>query len=295
MSARVAVVIVTFRRVDVMLQTLACVLRQTTPVVRVVVVDNDGGSDQRVRAEATALSDGVHYLALAGNLGPAAGFAAGLEWLLEADDPDWVWLLDDDSPPAPTSLASCLVVAAEAQAAGLHVGAVGNRGGHFIRGLVRHDLRRVEGGWQRADFVLSDGAIVSSVAVAAAGVPRRDLFIMFEDIEFTSRIRLAGFDVLVRPTDGSTFLHMGSTADWRGYYQARNHIRVALDLRQWTWLWGWVARETGIGLHLLRERRFAGLCFRWRGALDGLLGRMGKRVDPADPRLWKRRPPKGPR
>lgn len=281
MTARVDTVIVTYRRLEVLLNTLSAVLGQSTPVHRIVVVDNDGGSDPRVAAEVTSLSDRVHYLPVEGNPGPGAGFAAGLEWLMSADAPEWMWLLDDDSPPDATSLASCLRVAAEGQESNLRVGVVGNRGGHFVRGRVRHDLRSVSDHWQQADFTLSDGAIVSAAAVAAAGPPRSDLFIMFEDLEFTARIGMTGFDLLVRPSDKSTFLHMGSSAPWRGYYQARNHLRVAIDLRQWSWLWGWFVRESAIGVQLLRRRRFGALLFRWRGARDGLLNRMGKRVPPA--------------
>lgn len=276
----VGAVVVTFRRPTVVLTTVQAVLAQTHEVDTVVVVDNDG--DPMVEAALTALSPRVTYLSLADNPGFGAGLAAGIAHLRHQVGPEWFWLLDDDSPPVDTALASALDIATARAASGPAIGAVANRGGHIVRGRIRHDLTCVEGAEpEPADFTLVDGTIVAAAAVAAVGLPRADLFSMLEDIEYTTRIRLAGFRLLVRPADGSTFLHLGSAAEWRGYYQARNHLRVALDLRQRSWLWGWFARESAIGLHLVRRRRFGALRLRWRGALDGMRNRMGRVVDPS--------------
>jgi GT2 family glycosyltransferase len=278
-ASRIGVVIVTFRRPEVVLRTLRGVLAQTCPVHEVVVVDND--ADDRVRAATTAASAIVTYLACGDNPGFAAGLAAGIRHLADGLAPDWFWLLDDDSPPSETALAEALAVVAHFPHGGLPIGVTANRGGHIVGGRIRHDLAAVIDGPPRAaDFTLVDGSIVAAAAVTAVGLPRADLFSMLEDIEYTTRIRLAGFRLLVRPADSSTFLHLGSSSDWRGYYQARNHLRVAIDLRQWSWLWGWVVRESGIGLHLVRRRRFAALRLRWRGGLDALRNRMGKVIDP---------------
>lgn len=280
----VGAVIVTFRRPDVMVHTLSAVLSQKARVHEVVVVDNDADPAVRAAATAASTSTSVTYLGLGGNPGFAAGLAAGIRHLQGGLAPDWYWLLDDDSPPGEEALAAALAVTAAAEHAGgaAQVGAVANRGGHISRGRIRHDLANgsLDPSGTDADFTLVDGAIVGAAAVAAVGVPRADLFLMLEDIEYTTRLRLAGFRLLVRPADSSTFLHMGSTSDWRGYYQARNHLRIAIDLRQWSWLWGWVVRESGIGLHLLWRGRFGAVRLRWRGALDALRNRMGKVVDP---------------
>jgi GT2 family glycosyltransferase len=246
----------------------------------VVVVDND--ADTAVAAALAGLSPDVIYLAAPGNAGFAAGLALGIDRLRGSHNLEWFWLLDDDSPPAATALAAALQVAGstrDTQSAG--VGAVANRGGHIVAGRIRHDLGRVVGSVaQRADFTLVDGTIISAAAVADVGLPRADLFSMLEDVEYTTRIRVAGYTLLVRPADESEFLHMGSQAEWRNYYQARNHLRVAIDLRQWSWVWGWFVRETGIGLHLVYRRRFGALRLRWRGALDAVRNRMGKVVEP---------------
>lgn len=280
--ARVGAVIVTFRRPEVVLRTLRAVLSQTAVVQEVVVVDND--ADPEVCAAVAAAGQQVTYVAQGDNPGFAAGLAAGIRHLQGGLGPEWYWLLDDDSPPGEEALAAALAAAHGPAGEVLRTGAVANRGGHIVRGRIRHDLAAgsigSDGSVATADFTLVDGAIIAAAAVDAVGVPRADLFSMLEDIEYTTRIRLAGFRLLVRPADSSTFLHMGSTSDWRGYYQARNHLRIAIDLRQWSWVWGWVLRESGIGLHLLRRARFGALRLRWRGASDALRSRMGKVIDP---------------
>ena len=275
----VGAVIVTFRRPEVVLKTLAAVMAQSAPIAAVVVVDND--ADPLVHATIASQWPSVQYLPLADNRGFAAVLAAGIDWLCARIAPAWYWLLDDDSPPDHSALGSALAVAENAAGGGGAVGVVANRGGHIIRGRIRHDLRQVQGSEPRvADFTLVDGAIVAAAVAAEVGVPRADLFMMLEDIEYTTRARLAGWRLLVRPMDDSAFFHLGSSADWRGYYQARNHLRVAVDLHQWSWLWGWWVRETGIGLNLLRRRRYRALRLRWRGAFDGVRNRMGKVVVP---------------
>jgi rhamnopyranosyl-N-acetylglucosaminyl-diphospho-decaprenol beta-1,3/1,4-galactofuranosyltransferase len=278
---RVGAVIVTYRRPETVQRTVAAVLLQTAGIDEIVVVDND--ADPAVAASLSALSPRVTYVAAAGNDGFAAGLALGIDHLRVGLDPDWMWLLDDDSPPVRTALAAALHVAAAHEAtSSIPLGVVANRGGHIVAGRIRHDLSSVAGtAPQRADFTLVDGTIVSAATVAAVGLPRADLFSMLEDIEYTTRIRLAGFALLVRQADESTFLHMGSQSEWRHYYQARNHLRIAIDLRQWSWLWGWWVRETGIGLHLVSRRRGAALRLRWRGAFDAVRNRMGKVVEPS--------------
>ena len=275
---RVTAIVVTYRRLEMVQQTVQAVLEQSLPVQALIVVDND--SNAAVEMAVTAASPLVQYLALADNPGFGAGLGAGLDLARATHPADWYLLLDDDSPPAADALGRALDVARSAPSAPA-LGVVATRGGHIRAGRIRHDLSDVRGEKaQPADFALVDGAIVADAAITAVGGPRRDLFMNLEDIEFTTRIRLAGFGVLVRQRDSSTFHHLGSTSAWRGYYQARNHLRVAIDLRQWSWLWGWLVRETAIGLHLVKDRRFRALVLRWRGAVDALRNRMGRTVNP---------------
>lgn len=266
---KVGAVVVTYMRPGIVDRTLAAVAAQSITPVEVVVVDN--GADDDLSARIAASGGSVRYVRSPENLGFSYGLASGMRAM--SQKVDYFWLLDDDSPPAQNALAEAIA------AAWAHpdCGVVANRGGHLKFGRIRHDLTRLESP-QAADFALLDGSLVSADAVRAAGFPREDLFMMMEDVEYTTRIAATGLGIVVRPADESEFLHLGSAAPWRGYYQSRNHLRIALDRRSLRWVWGWLVRELSITAHLVTRRRWHAIALRLAGARDGLRGRMGRTI-----------------
>lgn len=269
-------IVVTYRRPELLARVLDAVERQTRPPGATLVVDND--AQEEVRELLATKHPRVQYIPTSENLGPGGGFAAGLDVAEQESPAAWYWLLDDDSPPAATALEQALDVAARLDAP---VGAVGLRGGHVRRGRIVHDLRAGAASRpERADFLLVDGSIIASEAIRRVGRPRTDFFIMMEDLEFSLRIGEAGLALYVRPDDGSSNLYQGSGAPWRGYYQARNHLRMVIERRSVLWLGGWLVREAGIHVHHLRNRRWQSMWLRLRGAGDALRNRMGRTVEP---------------
>ena len=136
---------------------------------------------------------------------------------------------------------------------------------------------------EEADFALVDGAVITREATRRAGLPRRDLFMMMEDFDYTTRIVDSGLRVVVRPADDSHFGHMGSTGPtsaWRGYYQSRNLLRIAVDRRKPGWIWGWLVREVGICGHHMFVGNWSSIKLRLMGAFDGIRNRMGRTVEP---------------
>src|SRR5215471_20432657 len=114
---KVAAVVVTYNRRDLLLESLAAVLAQTRAPDKVIVVDNasQDGTAAAVREKFPA----VHLAELRRNSGGAGGFAGGMALAL-ADGADLIWLMDDDTVPEPGAL-SALLAARErmaAQAAG---------------------------------------------------------------------------------------------------------------------------------------------------------------------------------
>ena len=275
----VIAIVVTYRRVDLLLRTLSSVVHQSVPISRVVVVDNAADRDLETRL-ASDLPE-IVYIASPENLGPGGGFGVGLRRAEEEPSAaDWYWLLDDDSPPASNALELGLEVASTERSFG-PIGAIGLRGGHVRHGLIRHDLPAGSvASPTTADFLLVDGSILSAAAVRKAGYPRSDFFIMMEDLEYSHRIGEAGFALIVRPDDGSTNLYQGSGAPWRGYYQCRNHLRLAIERRSPSWVFGWLTRELAINFNHLRKRRWKSIRFRIRGGVDAIRNRMGRRVEP---------------
>jgi glycosyltransferase involved in cell wall biosynthesis len=309
-DSRLFGVLVTYRRPDDLRRYLGLLAEWAVPLAGVAVVDNDPGPDGAALVAAADPSLSVEYVPCPENLGPAGGIRAGLEHVLDragfdrAGPGDWVVLLDDDNPPGePGALAAVHAFADAQRAADDRVGMVGVGGGRFDRRRGRiQRLRDAElTGPVDVDFVPGNLLpVVSVAAVRRAGPPSEALFFGMEELEFGLRIRQAGFRIVL---DGETMLERrrreGRTGDdvapplrksamWRRYYAVRNQI--------------WIARHYGtrtaglrataenvlgrVGADLVRGRRgrlrLAGLGL--RGAVDAWTGRLGRRVDPADPR-----------
>ena len=92
----------------------------------------------------------------------------------------------------------------------------------------RVPLKRIDA-WEEADFVLWDGAILTQKVINKVGYPVSNWFMMFDDFEYSYRIRKAGFKLGVLNGTDHQILHLGGgekfskSTLWRGYYQARNH------------------------------------------------------------------------
>jgi rhamnopyranosyl-N-acetylglucosaminyl-diphospho-decaprenol beta-1,3/1,4-galactofuranosyltransferase len=283
---RVAAVVVTHNRSAVLADTLRAARAQTRPPDRVYVLDN-ASDDETSEILRTDFPDIIH-VRTAENLGCSGGLARGIE-RASVDGFDAYWLLDDDSPPQPGALATLLTAA---ESTSERTGIIGCRGGKVTFGLIRHvdHARRLShhqprDGLFAADFVLLDGSLVLARVVDEIGLPRADYFTMLEDVEYSLRAGQANFDVLMTRRDLVHRKHLGSapgSAVWRGYYQSRNHLRMALDFRSPVLLFGWVARQALSIVAALRapDRRWQRIRLRSRGTWDALLGRMGRRVQP---------------
>ena len=102
---RVAAVVVTYNRRDLLLESLAAVHGQTRPPDAVIVVDNASADD--TAAAVRKNYPAVQLAELARNTGGAGGFAYGMALAL-AGGADLIWLLDDDTVPEPGALAALL-------------------------------------------------------------------------------------------------------------------------------------------------------------------------------------------
>ena len=282
---RVAAVVLTHNRRAVLAETLRATCAQTRPSDRIYVVDNasNDGTGELLRTEFPE----VTHLATGENLG-AGGRARGIEAAF-ADGFDAFWLVDDDSAPHADALETLL---AGVEDSSDRIGMVGCQGGVIRFGLIRHldDPRRLErhrvaNNLSVVDFVLLDGSLILRGTVEEIGVPRVDYFIMMEDVEYPLRARRAGFQVLVVGRDLVRRGHLGSTSAsglWRTYYQSRNHLRMALDFRSPSLLFGFMVRQARFVVAAFQapDRRWLRLKLRSRGLWDGVRGRMGRRIEP---------------
>jgi rhamnopyranosyl-N-acetylglucosaminyl-diphospho-decaprenol beta-1,3/1,4-galactofuranosyltransferase len=290
-AAEVATVVVTRNRSAVLRQTLRAIQGQEWPPASVLVVDNSSEDDTGEMLAAEFPEVGHHRMPE--NLGFGAGLAAGMAAAARGHH-RYFWLLDDDSRPAPVALRRCLGVARSLPRFGI----VGLSGGTIRWGhLEVHPYERPADGrpsdpprLSHGDFVHLDGAVVARDAVEEVGYPRTDYFMMLEDVEYSNRLKRAGFEVAHFELDEDLIFrgNLGSGGDgrpsppWRAYYQTRNHLLMAIDHRSPLEVAGWLYRQakfiTAAALRLDRKRERIGL--RLLGAWHALRRVRGRTIEP---------------
>ena len=233
---RVVAVVVTWNRWPLLHEALTALTGQHRQPNAIVVVDNasSDGTPPAVRRDFPT----VEVVALARNTGGAGGFAAGVTRAL-ALDADLVWLMDDDTVPAPDALAALLDA---------YQGYPGARPALVASRVVWTDGRdhpmntpRTKPGARAAErrtaaavgckpirsasfvSVLCDASVVRE-----RGLPIADYFLWNDDFEYTTRL-LRGRHGLYCPasvavhktkTYGATDADPGE----RFYYEVRNKV-----------------------------------------------------------------------
>ena len=244
---RVAAVVVTYNRRDLLLESLAAVLAQTRAPDTVIVVDNasEDGTAAAVRDKFPA----VRLAELRRNSGGAGGFAGGMALAL-ADGADLIWLMDDDTVPEPGALSALLGardrMAAQDRSAGRPPALVASQvlwtdGREHPMNTPRRKPFAAKAERLAAAAVgcvpIRSASFVSILVDAAEcrrrGLPRADYFLWNDDFEFTTRL-LRGNTGLLCPasvvvhktkTFGSTDVDPGD----RFFYEVRNKVWMFKD------------------------------------------------------------------
>jgi rhamnopyranosyl-N-acetylglucosaminyl-diphospho-decaprenol beta-1,3/1,4-galactofuranosyltransferase len=277
-SPSVVAIVVTYRRELVLVQTIESLLTQELPPTSIVVVDNAAGGSTAAALQAAGLE--VDLIELDENTGFAGGLAAGMRFVKGTYDPDFYWLMDDDSPVDPQSLREVL---ARAEALPPHA-VIASRGARLRRGRI-YPVDAAPGSPPEAiDLCLVDGTLVPRRAVETAGTPDPRMFMMFEDYEYSLRLRRCGIPRFLASGVQSRAMHLGAGSTWRAYYQTRNHLRVAIEHRSPILVYGALdrcLRQSIMAFINRRDDRWLLLRLRLRGIIDALRGRMGRVIDPS--------------
>ena len=202
MSAVVAVV-VTYNRKLLLMDCLEALARQTAPVARVVLVDNAStdGTEELVAGSGIAERLPIDYLRLRRNGGGAEGFHYGVREAL-ASASDWLWLMDDDCEPrdgclerllaappaADPSTAVLAPVVLEPGGALLPINRGHVRPRWFFSSLVPATAAEHAAAAAPIGFCSFVGPLVHTSAARRIGLPLREMFIRFEDVEYLDRL-----------------------------------------------------------------------------------------------------------
>ena len=308
-DSRVIAVIPTFNRKALVARVIEGVLSQSRPVSLALVVDNGSGDGTAEFLEESGYLDDERlvYMRLEQNMGFSAAFHFGVEVALTRSA-NWIWALDDDAVPDPRCLES-LLDAASRQPDG-RVGGLMSYQEQWVGGSVNYRFPRSV--WEAlrfgygcpqtgirpgdpvvpVDWFTSACALISADAVRAVGLPRDDLFYYADPLDYSLRLRAAGYRAYLVPeslVDHRSEAGPGKEVPaWRWYYVYRNTIFV---LRNQAGQFGkpvQVAATTRMALGALWRMVRLAVRGNWtgarqigRGVVDGYRGRLGQRILPS--------------
>jgi len=285
----VCVVLVTYNRVDLLVQTLDAVRRQTVPPSRVLVVDNastDGTPEMCRRLFTEDGYSAFRHVRLEDNTGGAGGFSRGMR-LAHGAGHDWLWLMDDDVAPDINCLeqllrwrriSSCIHPRAiEVDGSSFPWAKIAVAGTAYIfdhAPSVHSDLE-----WQFSNMACFEGMMIHRSVVDRVGYPDERFFIAWDDMVYGMKVSRTTNIVSIRDAKIRRLL---SRKPWKGrslYYAARNFFLAKQLLREIAGpeagspLFNWLAFIRIVRPHLRSPSEFRVILM---AAVDGIKGRWGR-------------------
>ncbi len=295
MKQHITAVVVTYNRLNLLKRNIDHIRRQTLPVDGIVVVNNGSTDGTHEWLDTQTDLTVVHQ----DNVGGAGGFYTGIKTAYESGA-QWIWCMDDDVYPTENCLETLYsytigneklgVLCPRRLQAGKIVGGETLRFNHTNPLLPTHkflpadyvgdkELVNIEG-------MAFEGPLISRKVVERIGYPNTDLFIFYDDSDYSYRAVLAGFDVVYcqkaildkelfppKKKDASS-----ATSNWRRYYFVRNMSYFCREYGQTfasRWLGGirFCVHEMWNSLH---DHEYKDIMKFWNVFMDGKRKRLGR-------------------
>jgi rhamnopyranosyl-N-acetylglucosaminyl-diphospho-decaprenol beta-1,3/1,4-galactofuranosyltransferase len=250
---KIATILVAFNRNDFLARALEAVNAQSLRPNYVIVVDNARASSTKE----LVLSFGAVYVAGDISFGSAGGFATGMCKALDLDV-DKVWLLDDDGVPAKDCLKELQRVSNEFQfpiVSPLSVSQEDNsRSANVIFLGIRkfQDVKYISKKIVRPGKVqFYNGVLLSAKVVKQIGLPRVELFMRGDEVDYFLRCKRIFSNALVTT---ALFIHPSSEPEYSAARTRLLSANVPLDAKKRFYQFrnrGFLIREHRLVLNLL--------------------------------------------
>lgn len=196
---KVQAVVVTYNRKALLKECIDAILQQTTPVNKLIVVDNNStdGTKEFLQEHNYLNNPVIEYMKLSENIGGAGGFYEGMNRARKYT-PDWVWIMDDDTIPTETCLEE-LLKASEQIEGKVSFLASSVRGIHGeamnVPKIARNQFSEYTDWYKYLDKGMAQivkatfvSLLINFEAIKACGLPWKGFFIWGDDSEYTQRI-----------------------------------------------------------------------------------------------------------
>ncbi|NEX19687.1 glycosyltransferase [Thiorhodococcus mannitoliphagus] len=242
-SDRVAVVLVTFNRKQMLIESLRGIFQQSVSVERIFLIDNDSTDGTQALLESKGyLSDArITYRRMPENTGGAGGFHEGLRLAQEAGF-DWYWVLDDDVEPEPDCLEKLLGYRSISECVHplvLYQDGTAHEWEHVFDPITTyqaglHNLSFRNGkDWCVMQVACFEGMLVSASILAKVGLPETDFFVYGDDGLFGLKASFHTTVIYVQSARLSKKIKPGSAySPFKIYYDLRNRFMMRRKLAQ---------------------------------------------------------------
>lgn len=262
---KIAAVVVTFNRKNLLIECLDSLINQTYPLDAIYIIDNastDGTPEfliekgfinkvlspvnepiedkKTIKLPAFDKTTEIHYVRMHENTGGAGGFHEGIKRGYEAGY-DWLWLMDDDTLPAYDALDNLIdndiIFKKDTMALCCKVT---DRNGRINLGHRRtvdcyfREHMNSEQDYEKAIFEINlfsfVGVLLRTNTVRKIGLPFREYFIFFDDTEYSLRLSRLGRIYVIPKSVVFHELPRRTKEDWkvtwRLFFIIRNPIHM---------------------------------------------------------------------
>ncbi|MEJ5330085.1 MAG: glycosyltransferase family 2 protein [Desulfobaccales bacterium] len=197
---KIAAVVVTYNRKELLRECLDALLAQTMPLDSIILIDNAStdGTPDYLEGLGYLSNPIIDYIRLPENTGGAGGFHYGVKIGYEKGF-DWIWLMDDDVIVDSRAL-ECLISSLNIlpPEVGFLFSNIFGIDGQTMN-LPQIDLRPGSNGYPQWNVYLEHGIVrireatfgsllIHRNIIKSVGLPIKDFFIWGDDTEYTNRI-----------------------------------------------------------------------------------------------------------
>lgn len=198
-NTNVYAVVVTYNRKKLLKECIDAILGQTYRVQKIIVVDNNStdGTIDFLRENHYLDKTVIELLQLSENIGGAGGFHEGMKKAREAQ-PDWVWIMDDDTVPTETCLEELLKARKEIEGEVSFLASAVRGMNHEamnVPKIARKQFSKYTDWYEYLDKGIAQivkatfvSLLISIEAINKCGLPWKPFFIWGDDSEYTQRI-----------------------------------------------------------------------------------------------------------
>jgi rhamnopyranosyl-N-acetylglucosaminyl-diphospho-decaprenol beta-1,3/1,4-galactofuranosyltransferase len=281
MNEVVCAVLVTYNRLESLKIALAHYFDQSVQPAALIIVDNNSSDGTAEYLSTLQGHQNIHCITLPANIGAGGGIGRAMNYSMERINPDYFWILEDDTYYKKDALADLLKYIKTSSYDMISLKGFKYNFGSTVTVVGSNSLQQVPS-------ALLDGSLIKADIVRKIGPPKKEYFMMCDDYEFSLRLNKNGYKIGLINIESANYLHMGGDGQftpstlWRGYYSSRNHLLILKEYFSIKTLLSYLYKQSKflIAAALFAPDRGKRVKLRLLGIWHGLKGIEGKTLDP---------------